>query len=505
MSKKPTNDWKIGPYYFEVGSGIVRRGEESWELGRGPQFRLLLFVAEHYDEEYTKDQIIGHVWEGPSSANDASLHKAATQLRRILKADAGGSYLQKGSYRLSERPLRVGTPVLRQPPNVAMQCYTERPPGDNARSREEIRALVGDTGGDFTSIKPEPSKEARNFAAKFNALDHYIDGWAIEVYASFNLDSGFPLAETGWPPEMVDMALLDAEFDNRDVQADEFLRAAFGRSEEEREQSGRRRVLDTVNGPKYSLVEISPNVPECPDHLSLAVRRIDYHSVMRALPGILLSAEKRQMYGHVEPSCNRVPHSLGNHFLAILGSDEILAIQRGQNLDYARGKWSFSGEEQCFTSDLIKPASARAKHYLLRTAVEEIFPLGTSSDEEQLSLRTQFVERCIRSMRIWGVLLEETCVCFSLFSVFDLALSRTDYLGIYDELIRRGLGQRCGEGYYYTVSIKDALRLLQAEPIQASALFGNEKVTVSPGELHPTSRYRLSRFLAVLARLRSPA
>jgi len=126
MVEKALVDWKIGPYYFEVGSGIVRQGGRSWELGRSPQFYLLRFVIENYDADYTKDQIIGHVWSGRNSANDESLHKAATQLRNILKTESGGSYLQRGSYRLTERPIPVELGVGQVLPNVDAESASTR-------------------------------------------------------------------------------------------------------------------------------------------------------------------------------------------------------------------------------------------------------------------------------------------------------------------------------------------------------------------------------------------
>ena len=84
-------------------------------------------------------------------------------------------------------------------------------------------------------------------------------------------------------------------------------------------------------------------------------------------------------------------------------------------------------------------------------------------------------------------------------SVIELTLSREKYPTVCEELIQRRLGRRSGEGSYYTVSIEDAFRLLQNNEIEAKPLFGTGVTTIQSSELHPTSRYRLSRLLGVIS------
>jgi pyrimidine deaminase RibD-like protein len=476
--------WKrFGTPTPSTGSGTaheLRRAYEGWKA-RGQPHVMVYFNQKSYTPQSKEEtDQWGQVLEFRKAFPKEGLwwsYKGKAEFEKLLR-------VHLTNFIRSKFPLtHVESEVVNQSSEVA-----------------DYGALLRELG--TVAIDMQPDVWTWTFAEKFNALDRYIDGSAIEIHSNFNLEGGFPLGETGWAPHKVPMLVLDGDFDTREVLADESLASAFERSEQKRIRDGKAPVLNTYNGRKYSIVSVPPNVPER-DDLTLGLRKTDYFSVMRALPGILQDPQKRCVYGHVDPSLNRVPNSLGLHFLAVLQDGEVLAIHRDKNLDYDAGTWSFSGEEQCFPSDLAVEEDARTKHYLLRTAVEEVFPLGTSADDEQLQLRIQFIKPFVRSMRIWSVILQEPCLTFSIFGVFEFILSRKRYKELCDDLLRKRCGKISGEGRYYTVALADTLRLLQGQPINASPLFGGEQVSVSPAKLHPTSRYRLSRFLAVLARGRN--
>jgi hypothetical protein len=295
----------------------------------------------------------------------------------------------------------------------------------------------------------------------------------------------------------VHLHVINGEYDSRQILSDKYLALEFERHEKKREREGKSRVLDTYNGQKYIVSDLSPNVPERED-LTISLRETDYFTVMKALPGILKSPQKRCKYGHLDPSLNRVPNSFGNHFLALFSDNQVLAIHRDRGLDYHGNTWSFSGEEQCFPTDLTKSDNTRTKHYLLRTAVEEVFPLGTSTDEEQLLQRIELVEPYTHSMRVWSVILEEPSMSSGIFSVMEFALTRSEYIELCDDLLRRRLGRRSGEGKYYTVAMPDIVKVLEGETVFGNPLYGTQSMKVSARQFHPTSRYRLSRLLGVI-------
>ena len=138
------------------------------------------------------------------------------------------------------------------------------------------------------------------------------------------------------------------------------------------------------------------------------------------------------------------------------------------------------------------------RYYLLRTAVEEIFPLARVPVREKLLEVMERVGPYFTSMRIWSLFLEEPTITFSLFAVFVLNLTVGDYVQEVKKLVERGLGQSSREGQYFSVSLSDAADLLHGNSIFAKPLFGGAQSELSASNLHPTSRYRLGRFLGAL-------
>ena len=219
---------------------------------------------------------------------------------------------------------------------------------------------------------------------------------------------------------------------------------------------------------------------------------------MTVVPGLLENPRVRLKYGHVNPEENRVPHSLGLHFLAIFEDGEILTIRRGHDVDYWPGAWSFSGEEQCAPVDLEGKPDERMRQYLLRTVAEEAFPLGTKPNRSRLKDLLPRIEHKVHSMRVWSLFLEEPEVNFVLYAIFEMKLKTREYAEYVENLVAAGFGLSSPEGHYFTASLNNIPILLSGLPIPAKPLFGTQMAHVLPTDLHPTSRYRLFRLLQVL-------
>jgi len=346
-----------------------------------------------------------------------------------------------------------------------------------------------------------PAEEAKKFAGEFNGLDRHIVGSVIETHAHPTLESGVSLPETGWPPRKIHLELLNDPFDASSVLADPVLADAFASAETKRKERGKRSVLQEENWTKYSVVDAPAPLLESVD-LNVVLRPTKRNTIMRCLPGLIESPDLRRKYGHIRPASSQVPHSLGLHFVALLSDGNMLAIRRGADVDYWPGAWSFSGEEQLFPVDLEWPKEDRMKYYMLRTAVEEIFPLATDSNAERLMKRIQMVEPKIYSMRVWSLLLEEPILNYSFFAVYELALTTPKYKEFVRGLVSRQWGQMSREGDYFVVALKDLPDLLDGQDIKAEPLFGDKSKpsVVSSRNLHPTSRYRACRLLEALAR-----
>lgn len=349
-----------------------------------------------------------------------------------------------------------------------------------------------------SDIRPHLFPDTKLFWEMSN-MGRRADGGAVEISAHFNLTHASSLAEAGWSPEQVRLIEVTGNFDAGEVLRDADITAAFEQYELGRAEQGKLPILDPLNrnGVKFVVVNISPNVDER-DDLTIALRRTDYVTIMRALPGITTCAHKRRQYGNPDPALNKIPNALGLHFTAVLADGNILTMLR-ENVDYYPNTWSFSGEEQFKDSDLSIDEQKGAEHFLLRAAAEEIFPLAGAPNDTVLKERMDRTRAMIRSMRVWSVLVDEPSVSFSLFGVIELGLTTDGYRNLLDEMLQTGQGS--GEGRTYVVALQDATRLFRGDRIAATAVWGHGQKEVTPDALHPTSRYRLGLLLEVLSRM----
>jgi hypothetical protein len=302
------------------------------------------------------------------------------------------------------------------------------------------------------------------------------------------------LKDTGWSPAEITLRLKDGPFDAAEILADPETPAAFNEDEEIRKLAGKGTALKDPNNPKYTIVDQSSPFHDV-NNLVVTVQRTDYFTVVRASPGIAKSSEARIRYGHIDGSKSRIPQATAIQFSAIFADDQILALQRAKDAFRFPGAWSFSAEEQMAEIDLAWPEQIRMENFLLRTAVEEIFPLGQMPKPELLASAMAYIRPHILSMQTWSLIIEDPTSTLQFFSVFELGLTTAQYKTLVRDIVQSGMGQASHEGRYFAVSLRDIEPLLSGSSIKATQLFGEDQEEILPSLLHPTSRYRLLRLL----------
>jgi nucleoside phosphorylase len=332
------------------------------------------------------------------------------------------------------------------------------------------------------------------FAERFGASDRRVIGSVIETHGNPFLESETSVQNMGWPPERVLLRVRKGQFDAREMLADRAVVESFEKREKDRKERGEGTSLKLPDGTKYVAVDASSPFLEV-DEFTVTLQETNYFSILRTRPAIEESFDVKVRYGHIDPEKNRVPQALGVQFIAMFGGTELLAIRRAKDTFPWPGTWSFSGEEQCAPVDVSWDEPIRMKNFLLRTAVEEIFPLARTLEPEKLLEVMQMAESHINSMRTWSLFLEEPTVTFSFFSVFTFDLGIKEYADRVKEMVHQGLGQSSHEGRYFSVRAQDAPQLLQGQTVPARPVFGGNATELSPSLLHPTSLYRLGRFL----------
>lgn len=467
----------IGPLELDLDHGMLRWGSDSQKLEKrhGLFLRCLASAKVRPGRPAISDVVSEQdlreaLGRNPGGTDGASLSSIRTQINEAINALGCANIVKVKNERKRGYYLWIDYPV------VIDQASSDSRPSVRP-SRSHLAA---------------PTREAREFASRFNAGAKRIVGDVIEVYPHPDLGSGRTLSDTGWSPNQINISLKPGRFDATEILNDIEIRAAFDASEAARESDGKESALSGDNNPKYGVVDVSSPFLDSSE-LSVMFQETDYFTVMRARPGVGMQ-NNRIRFGHIDPNKSRIPQAISVQFVAIFSDGNLLTIQRSKNTFPWAGTWSFSGEEQCAEIDFVGSQETRLERFLLRAVVEEVFPLGTSN-RVRLDEAMHLVKKDLRSMRVWSIFLEELTGIFQLFAVFELRLSRSEYVDAVHELIQDGIGVMSQEGQYFTAAMGDVEDLLSGNPIPAKPLFGKIDEEISPSMLHPTSRYRLLRLL----------
>ena len=324
----------------------------------------------------------------------------------------------------------------------------------------------------------DPDNNAAAAAARANE-DHLVVGQAIEVISHPEINSRFELSKLGWRPEDVEIRDLQLCFDATSIV----------------ENSGGLKSFDPPNGKKYSLVETSFVTSDSP-HLALSTKSTDYFTIKSILPTLRCNPAIRAEFGDLNPTLNRIPHSLCLHYLVRFANGDVLCMKRDSRAVYHGDRWSFSGEEQ--VSELDFESDTPCLTLFQRTFCEEVLPLR---ENRPLVERWREASPIIERMALWSVFLEEEIHNFSLLGFYQVNCDPEEFCAYHKDLVAKGVGTKDTEGKYYIARESDLIGLLVAGNCMVSPLFAaTEKVEVLAQNLHPTSRYRVFRFLRALNR-----
>ena len=389
----------------------------------------------------------------------------------------------------------AGNPAL--PNKVCRRVAAQRPALTKTKKRKVTPAepsVPVSTAATRAGLDLKRNGSAVAFAEVLGAADRRDIGSVIETHGNPFLESKAAVEEMGWPPERVLLKLRKGRFDARAILADTAVIESFEKRESQRIGRGEGTSLKLPDGTKYVAVDASSPFLEV-DDFAVTLQETRYFDILRARPAIEESFDVRLRYAHTDPEKSRVPQALGVQFIALFADRELLVIRRAKDTFPWPGTWSFSGEEQCAPIDVSWDEPVRMRNFLLRTAVEEIFPLARRLEPAELLEVMRMVEPYVKSMRTWSLFLEVPTVTFSFFSVFTFELSIKEYEDRVKEMVHQGLGQSSREGRYFSVPVAEAAHLIKGNAILASPLFGGNAIELSPSLLHPTSLYRLTRLL----------
>lgn len=320
-----------------------------------------------------------------------------------------------------------------------------------------------------------PHPETLSYARSFEE-SHLIVGKVIEVIPHPYIYTRAKLTEMGWDPAHIVVKEHQKKFN-----AKEFLKAIGGQKE-----------FDLPNRAKYSLVEAKGANTDNPT-LSLELQQTDYFTVQSAVQQIQVDPSLLVKFGNIEPSKNKIPHTLSLHYVVRFIDGEVLICRRDEGIRYYPGAWSFSGEEQF--SEFDSHAKHPIESLFQRAICEEILPL---SDTGALKENFEIVKEIIKSMSVMSVFFEQEIGNYSLMGLYQLNIDKEDFVELYQRFVNEGAGNRDREGYLYVTSQKELQHLLFHGSCEAKNLFNQRTVTLQEDDLHPTSRFRIFRLLRAI-------
>lgn len=323
----------------------------------------------------------------------------------------------------------------------------------------------------------DPDNDAAAAVTRSNE-HHLVVGQAIETIPHPQLNSRAALEDLGWEPADVDVTDRQSAFDAGELAS----------------RAGGVKDWDPPNGIKFSLVATSFVTSDSP-RLSLDTERTDYFTLRSLLPLVGANPAVRAVFGHLDPSRSRIPHSLCLHYIVRFSTGDVLCMQRDPRADYHGNLWSFSGEEQLAERDF--EAAQPCLSLFQRTFCEEVLALR---DETPLEERWRVASEAVRTMRLWSVFIEERIHNYSLLGLFQLTCDPAEFVTLHNQLVDRGIGTRDREGDCYLVKDIELLGLLVDGRCTARALFHGAEADVRAENLHPTSRYRVFRLLRAVKR-----
>jgi hypothetical protein len=254
------------------------------------------------------------------------------------------------------------------------------------------------------------------------------------------------------------------------------------------------------NDTKFVLSGHSGPFKDNEDDLTLSFVRTDWqthNTVRNSGYGVEKDNELALEFGSLDVEMNRVPSSVGLHYIVRFEDGSVLLLKRSPRIAHDPNKWSISGEEQFKVEDF---AEGTLERVFRRTLCEEVVGLFDRNPGTLDRRWSEHVSDKIKTMKLWGLVFEEYACVTSCFGFYQFGISRTEFVDWHKELVDRCVGTRDNEGKLYHTTTEELDRLLRVGTCQAWRLFEHSSapVTLDSGQLNKTSRYRAFRLVRAI-------
>lgn len=349
--------------------------------------------------------------------------------------------------------------------------------------QNEKNKMFENIGKNFNNYR-DPLEKTERIVLDFNQLNLVV-GECIEIAVHPNLRLPLRIEEYGWNPldeKEISLRYKDASFSIGQ------LKSEFKIDPE----------LALPNGRKYSLSNLSGALIDEPP-LSLEVKHSDFFTIKSLLNqyNSNLPEELISEYASLNPGDSKIPHSLCMHNFIFLDDGNILCQLRSKNLSYHKGKFSFSQEEQLSDKDFQSDSSPVA-HLMMRGLCEEIFPLSGNNQKVYKNFKT-YLEPILDTMKVWSIFVESNIFNYSFLGFTKLNISIDEYKQMYKNFLTTGIVDN--EGTMYYTQIDSIENLLKIDSCEIIGVFNNKTISITKDNLHPTSLYRIYKFLVQLNRV----
>lgn len=333
----------------------------------------------------------------------------------------------------------------------------------------------------YESTILNPTKEAKYFEER-TGVGKLVVGTVIEYYEHNFLNSKVDINEIGWDPKDVKIN-----------QGSKFNHSVLFNALNKTLDIGKQK-----DNPKFCLSHLEKSPVDNDDkELQIDVKETSYLTIRNVLDDIINRPDLRLDYGNIEPAKNLIPNSLCLHYIVELVDQNVILYQRAPCVDYYPMHFSFSGEEQINRIDL---EDENIESLFQRALTEEIFPLTEKNIDEMVEAKQNkkmwdYISPLVENMKIWSFFYEEELSNFSMLGYIKLNITRCEFLQKYNSLKAMAVGHRDNEGLLYYTNNQNIEKLLFEGQCTVYNLFSNIEVKLNAKRLHPTSRYRMFRYV----------
>lgn len=334
--------------------------------------------------------------------------------------------------------------------------------------------------------------EINPIAEKFAQINNHnglIVGSVIEIMVHPMISSKADISDIGWNPEDVRIKL--------DEKKPDFNVNAIYNSLD-------RQAPTQTESFKYCLAEEKQVTKDDCILDYLIFQRTDYLIVKEISQLIPSKPLLRQDLGSLNPVKHQLPNSFCLHYVIEFSDGSVLllkrrdSLERRDSLDYYPNTFSISGEEQISEVDF---RTGNLLNLFKRALIEEVFPLvvkhkNLDTENEQINKMYKKINEYIAIQKVFSLLYEEEIANFAIMGYFLFNIPIKDFKDLSSKFLAEG-NHRDNEGFLYYTSWKNLMLLHFTHKCQVYSLRDGQESSLLKSDLHPTSSYRLFRFLRI--------